>query len=178
MWIEKMQSFFLDKEIEGRNLEQTKAEFGLLTSLLVEGDEELIEPLTSFQEAFINEVLEEGDKVIAKPMKTENNLVIIDEGTLFHVCPLKKSVLEGIAIGGLLCSEWFGALEAEGEGRFCAFLNTTNEKFISKEPGTFVLYFDTNHPLMQNLAKTDYFEYRKRKMAVREKLFDKFCIKG
>jgi hypothetical protein len=166
-----MKSYFESKVIKGRNLGNTKANFDDLSSSLPEEYQSRVEVLDRFQKAMIK-MMEESSSVEVEPIKIKDGKVDIEEGALYHVCSPEISSLEGISVGGLLCSEWFGQLESEKEARFCAFVSAKTEKFSYNSSNEFVVYFDSNNPLMQALIKNDYFEYIKRKKQIRKKLFD------
>ena len=172
MWFDKMKDYFDDKDIEGRNLDNVKARFGNLSDALPERYEGCAESVNNFQKRIVS-ILEGSKDMDINPMKIEDDKVVVEEGVLYHVCPPKMSSLEGISLGGLLCSEWFGVLENEGEARFCAFLSEKNDKFDKNESKNVVLYFDSDNPLMKTLAQNDYFEYIKRKREIRKNLFDR-----
>ena len=174
MWMDEKKKFFEDKYVEGGNLERRKINFDGLVGALPEGCEDVHPILNKFEKAMCH-LLENGENVETEPIKIKDDKVVIEEGTLYHVCQPNLESLEGIAVGGLLCSEWFGVLESEQEGRFCAFLaeTTGNVRSLRASSESYVLFFDTNNPLMQSLVKNDFFEYIKRKRNLRRTLFDK-----
>lgn len=171
MWLEKMKKIFENKTIEGRNLGEAAVNFDKLSSMFTDDQKREKEIVEKFERIMIS-MFENSDDIDIEQMQVKGDSVVIEEGTTYHTCPLRMESLEGISQGGLLCSEWFGSLESEGEGRFCAFLSTTTDKFKTKPSDSFTLCFDTNNPLMKFLLKNDFFEYSKRKKDIKQKLFD------
>lgn len=172
MWFEEMKNFFKGRNVHGRNLGKEEIKFGSMADVLPEKVESGKEALKRFETAVIN-LFESSDDIEASPMVIKNDQVVIKEGTYFHRFPSELEALEGVSVAGILCSEMLGYLESSNEGCFCAFLNTTTEKLCPKQLGNeFVLYFDSDHPVMNMLVENDYFEYINRKKQIRRKLFD------
>lgn len=177
---EKIPELLKGIPIIGRNIDDlASVDFKSLTehfTRLSEKQRESLEFLERFYRNKFEELNSNLDKISA--MEIKNGKVVIEPGTPFHLCVPRLHVLENISNGGVLASEWFGALESEGEGRFCSFLNTTVDESIVDENDNFliknirrslgkdgldtcVLYFDQNNEVMQELLNMDFFEYAK-----------------
>lgn len=127
-----------------------------------------------------------------KPMEYgEDGKVVIKPGMAFHRTIQNIEALKNISIGGVLASEWFGQLESEHEGCFCAFLNTTNNPEEAKnhsmknhnqtmglatlDPNKdCVIYFDSEHPILKELMDMDFFEYEHLKETSPEKIHSRY----
>ena len=172
MWKERMKKFYKGKKIKGRNLSEVNADFSGLCTVLPVQQKSHSDTLQKFEDVMVD-IFETCSDLEIENLQIKDGKVVIENGALFHVLPLNLESLEGISVGGLLCSEWFGTLESEHEGRFCAFLNAKPNAFDTpKVDNTFTLVFDTNHPLTKKLVQNDYFEYIKRKKDLRKALFD------
>ena len=173
MWIEKMKSFFKDKTISGINLSEHPATFGSLTQISSALTPKQETAIKNFEKVMVS-IFDVAEDIIPEKVTIDNGAALIPEATLYHNCPLRLEALEGISVGGLLGSEWFGQLEVCDEGIFCTFLSEKTPKFAEGESynGNFSLYFDSNHPLMKMLLKNDFFEYTKRRKDLRRELFD------
>jgi len=135
-------------------------------------------------EDFTIKVYSEAEKEVVTPLPVEEGKVVLKTGTPYHRANHSLDTLKNIAVGGILPSEWFGKLESENEGRFCAFLsrvlnegdaqgfrgqlNNVNGKVASKN--NCVIYFDESNPIMKMLLSMDYFEYEEIKRTNPEKL--------
>lgn len=101
-----------------------------------------------------------GPEAEISPMKIEDGKVIISDGTCCHTTLGTMERLESLSNNGVLATEWYGVLEGEGEGRFCAFLSESHDgKTIKPNNEQCVFYYDMNNPIMQELLKSDFFEY-------------------
>lgn len=177
MWIDKMNKFFKGRTVEGKNLEKSEIEFGSLVDVLRNMNEEEKNIVKRFEEKMIGLFINSGN-LDPSEMSIEDGKVIVDENALVHNCPLNIEALEGISVAGLLCSEWFGYIESEAEGRFCTFLTAekTNNYNIGVD-NSVTLYFDSTHPLMKTLIKNDFFEYAYRRKTLIKKLFGQLTDK-
>lgn len=133
---------------------------------------------------------EDAKKTPIKPMNLKDGLVEIKGGMLNHQCTNNIELLESIAKEGILASEWFGIMESEMEGTFCAFLSRMNTEEQDKYPLMFsqhrnsgrlngynssiLLFFDESNPTIKDLIHMDYFEYEKKKTKSPETLKDEY----
>lgn len=182
MNFDKIEKYFSSTiNISGNNLgEISDAKFGRISSnngemALFDEYPEMKKQIVMLEE-FMKKVFLEAEKTKTTPLSEKDGMVAIKNGLPYHRANLSLETLKNISVGGVLASEWFGHLESEGEGRFCAFLsksideksatgfrtkNCTN-RFAS--PTNCVIYFDNENPIMQMLMKFDYFEYEHLKL--------------
>jgi len=186
--------------LEGRNLGNVgESSFNLLTefdfSEYIEFEDfpikepEKVKPFLKRLEQRYQEMCQELEQDSSiKPMEYgEDGKVIIKPGMAFHRTIQNIEALKNISIGGVLASEWFGQLESEHEGCFCAFLNTTNNPEEAKnhymknhnqtmglaalDPNKdCVIYFDSEHPILKELMDMDFFEYEHLKQTSPEEI--------
>ena len=132
------------------------------------------------------EICKNASHTKTTPLNVKNGKVFVPEGTYFHSLSkfylantnldegkLLKDILYSISEKGILCSEFFGILESEREGCFCAFIDRTfsdNPEVIIKGPSKYVeetisvvFYFDDKNPLFKQLLDLDYFNYENKK---------------
>ncbi len=119
-------------------------------------------------------------------MQEDEDKVILDENSYFHILPANMETLKSISMFGLVASEWFGQLEKQKEACFCTFLNRfnsleENEKtnncnayhnyVMYKTSDTHVwLFFDKRNYYMNELLKLDFFEYQRIRKTEKDKL--------
>ncbi len=151
------------------------------------------EKLLRALEIFYSRCYDQAQNSNTEPLEIKDGKVVIPEGTIYHRLSnnISTESLESISSCGILATEWFGALESEIEGRFCAFASRTldedsidysnysykgKQKCLSRIRSSIhntdncVLFFDTNNEIMQELSRLDYFEYEHIKAQNPEKL--------
>ena len=119
-----------------------------------------------------------ADKSPVTPMKVENGKVVLPLDAIHHALVVRNaSQLEPYADMGIVASEWFGQLESENEGRFCAFLSKGFFKnsvgFVPPTPckkGEMQFFIDENSDLWKKISKYDYFEYEHIKNTTPERI--------
>ena len=127
----------------------------------------------------------ENDQDISR-IKEENDKVVFDENSYFHITPMSLKNLISISEIGLVASEWFGQLEKEKEACFCTFLNRFNSleenemtnnrdayykylMYITSDTHVW-LFFDKRNYYMNELLKLDFFEYQRIRKTKKDKL--------
>lgn len=139
--------------------------------LTVEQVQDLLKDLENLYCSIYNKADKEVD--ILTPLTiSDKGEVVVEERTPYHKVNADIDMLDSISKFGVVASEWFGMLEAEKEGRYCAFAtkstssntshpmrNRNQIKSCPKEECK--LIFDVHHPVMQKLLAIDYFEYAK-----------------
>lgn len=186
----KIKKFFeLSPGINGLNLgDILDAKFEKLSECSFDGvfeQETEMKEQIKLLEQFTENVYKNAEETQTNPLPENDDKVIIENGTPYHKKgSIDLDTLRKISVGGLLASEWFGQLESEAEGRFCAFINssideTSNVPSFRKQnigkrfalgPKQCVIYFDKTNPIMQMLMKFDFFEYRHLKSTSPEKI--------
>lgn len=131
------------------------------------------------------ELIERLNNTPISPLNISNNMVNIEAGTIIHNGSNYIDSLIGISQLGLMPTEWFGVLESENEGRFCAFTKRVlseeesvgfvaneNMRSFNLSDNMLTFIYDTNNPIMQELLRLDYFEYEKIKQTNPERLLE------
>lgn len=133
------------------------------------------------------ELIERLNNIPVSPLNVVNNMVNIESGTIIHNGSSYIDSLIGISQLGLMPTEWFGVLESENEGRFCAFTKRVlseeesvgfvaneNMKSFNLPDNQLTFIYDTSNPIMQELLRLDYFEYEKIKQTNPESLLEMY----
>ncbi len=141
------------------------------------------------EEQYLN-AYKECKNIKINHMDKSEGKVNIQPGMINHMCSSNIDSLKSISKRGILASEWFGQLESEFEGIFCAFVDRIHEEdsvngrienmktMMGKEDNSCVtLFFDSENPVMKKLIHLDYFEYEKNKQQKPEKLVDMYTEK-
>lgn len=144
-----------------------------------------IKSALDFLEKTTNSVLTDAENTTVTPMKSSEGKVEIEPGSFIHNTSSNIETLRLISKSAFLASEWFGIFEFEEEGRFCTFAsklvdqndNSIHERrrkssqsaqfpkhYLSRPDNkqSVVFYLDKNNPIMQKLARLDFFEYARR----------------
>lgn len=173
-WLDNVKNHFKDGAcVSGLNLNPSEVKFGGLTDTFGGYlSEEEKDVLKRFERIIIS-IMEDSQDIVPESLVVKNNTVVIPEDSVSHCCYLNLTSLEGISKAGVLCSEWFGIPETQGEAIFCAFLSEPKGRNENEEEDSIELYFDKNNPLMQMLLENDYFDYIKRKNEIRREIFEK-----
>jgi hypothetical protein len=183
--IEKHFSF--EVRINGNNLgEVNDARFGRISSnngeMALFNDYPEMKKQIKVLEDFVINVYTEAENTKVTPLPEQDGKIVLKNGIPYHRASNDLLTLKNISVGGILASEWFGHLESEGEGRFCAFLSRTIDETIATgfrtkniqnrfaSPSNCVIYFDESNPIMQMLMKLDYFEYEHLKSTDPDKI--------
>lgn len=172
-------------KIQGANLGEKEVEYKLLSKFPFFSDQrqEIVKRL----EQLYLKLIEESKKTDITPFPEKEGKVLIKEGMINHRCSNSLESLEAISRYGILASEWFGQIESEQEGVFCAFVDrihdennldernqnrarTLNLQRLKSMSDDVVIFFDSKHPVMKKLLHLDYFEYAKIKQLTSEKL--------
>lgn len=154
--------------VEGGNMEANEGRLCLASDFYKN-----MEPTPTFEDIEIMRQMEERWLSIFKSenlskvssLQIVNGKVSIPDGSPYHnlMYPTLDRI-KSISKYGVLCSENFGILESQFEGRFCAFVSKTSAiplKGFSR--GGINFYFDTKNPIIQGLLNLDYFEYESKK---------------
>lgn len=168
-------------KIQGANLGEKEVEYKLLSDYPFFSDtrQEVVKKL---EELYLK-YQEDSKNYDVKPFPQSDGKVEIKPGMINHRCSNSLESLRALSKYGILASEWFGQIESEREGVFCAFvdrihsedssnnrakiLNLQRLKSISND---IILFFDTANPIMKQLLHLDYFEYEKIKLKNPEKV--------
>ena len=116
-------------------------------------------------------------------MEVKEDSVVIKPGMLNHICSSNIEVLESISKFGILASEWFGKIESEYEGIFCAFADKTyndedfngkgrrfNKRATNPNEDRVILFFDTENQIAEKILHFDFFKYLRDKQSRPEML--------
>lgn len=157
--------------LKGANIDDTNVEYkGLSDYQLIDNPE--LKPIIRNLELFYYSILKEALNSNISPFPINDNKVTIIPGMLNHRCTNDIENIRSISQNGILATEWFGKLESEGEGRYCAFVDRikdpsfvgagSNINRLTAPSDEIVLFFDDND-IMKKLIHLDYFEYEKIK---------------
>lgn len=164
-------------DLLGGNTRKDSVHFEMLTDRLVNIPDEIKKYPDLVQNIYLN-AFEQADHSTVTPLPVgDDGKVIIDVGQPYHGCSSNYQTLSSIANYGIVASEWFGVVESEREGVFCAFidevvdmddpvvqsssmLRTKDRKSLSGTGGLSLL-LDRNNPVFQQLKSLDYFQYKK-----------------
>jgi hypothetical protein len=169
--------------LKGQNLGTREVEFDYLSNFNWGDNEEEKEIISYIEKLYFYFFNKKDISNIKKMDIDQSGKIIIRPGMVNHRCSCDLNTLKYISKYGVLASEWFGILEDENEGRFCAFVSKTkNENYpyrgdlaednksrlnIGKN---ILLFFDETNPIMKELLHLDYFEYEKNKNENKENL--------
>lgn len=155
--------------IRGANLGNAEAEFARLSDREWSSDEDINKLIKYVENIYYNLESQVGE---VNEFPRDGDHVLLLPGMLNHRCSSDFENLESLSTHGILASEWFGVLESEGEGRFCAFVSRIkNDDYPYKGDlaednhsrlnigGDVLLFFDDQNPVMKELLHLDYFEY-------------------
>ena len=172
-------------KIQGANLGEQEVEYRLLSEYpFFKGKRQ--EVVKKLEQLYLN-LQEESKKTEVKPFPQKDGKVEILPGMLNHRCSKSLECLRTLAQYGILASEWFGQIESEREGVFCAFVDriheeeqgderrqsrasSLNRQRLKSARSDILLFLDDTNPVMQQLLHLDYFEYEKVKQETPEKL--------
>lgn len=158
-------------KIIGANLGSVDCELKRLTDYDLTDDTKRVELIKKIENFYLS--LSALSNTYVNPMKKdEDNKIVIEKGLVNHRCSSNISNLRTISNYGVLASEWFGILESENEGCFCAFVSRMKgtsyklrgdlceDDYSRLNIGDNVLlFFDSENEVMKNLLRLDYFEY-------------------
>ena len=176
-------------KIEGANLGKKEVEYRPLSEyqLFTDEGQEILKKLEQLYLKF----QAESKQTEVKPFPQKGGKVEISQGMVNHKCSNSIDSLRTLSQYGILASEWFGEIESEKEGVFCAFVDRIHSEEYDKINGNraklnrakllnaqrlrsfgddVILFFDTTNPIMEQLLHLDYFEYEKVKQQNPEKL--------
>lgn len=170
-------------KIEGANLETVEGTYNDLSSYNW-FDDKYTKNLIQKVSNMYYENCTQAENIEISPLEIdENNEVIIKRGMINHRCSSNMESLRSLANYGILASEWFGYLESEAEGRFCAFVSRmkgdeypikgslAEDDYSRLNIGNdVILFFDSNNELMNRLLHLDYFEFENIKNKYPEKI--------
>lgn len=172
-------------KIRGANLGEHEVDFRLLSKWNYFGTNESKNLLVKKIERVYQFLYKESKKLEIKSMQHKDGKVEINPGMLIHSCSSHIDSLSSISQRGILASEWFGKVESEYEGVFCAFLDrihdesnpqgkSENRKTMEgkSDNSCVTLFFDEKNPVMNSLLHLDFFEYEKIKNTDPERLKD------
>lgn len=169
-------------KIQGANLGQKEVEYRLLSEYEFFNDERqgMVKKLEQLYISFF----EESKKTNIKPFPQKDGKAEILTGMINHRCSSSLDSLRKLSQYGILASEWFGEIESEREGVFCAFVDRIHseeeqndrakilntQRLKSKYDNTVLLFFDSTNQVMEKLLHLDFFEYVKIKQLSPEKI--------
>ena len=166
-------------KIIGANLGEKEVAYKKLSEWPFFKDESLQDIVKKLEKQYLDFVSKSNNSEI-KPMQQEDGKVIIKRGMINHRCSNIIESLSYIKKYGILASEWFGEIESEHEGVFCAFVDRVHDENENRgkilncqrlnSRNSVLLFFDESNPLMQELLHLDYFEYEKIKQIEPDKL--------
>ena len=111
--------------IEGANIGKKNVEYKKLSNYEWTNNEKLNNIIKKL-EVLYQKLEEETNNYSINPMHIDKeDKVVIPKNALNHRCSSSINSLNEISKHGLLASEWFGELESEREGCFCAFLSVS-----------------------------------------------------
>lgn len=162
--------------IEGANIGKKNVEYKKLSNYEWTNNEKLNNIIKKL-EVLYQKLEEETNNYSINPMYIDKeDKVVIPKNVLNHRCSSSINSLSEISKHGLLASEWFGELESEREGCFCAFLSrmkgndypyhgdlAEDDKSRLNIGKNVLLFFDEENPIMQYLTHLDYFEFEHQK---------------
>ena len=162
--------------IRGSNIEEKNVEYQKLSDYDWTTNPNQLEIIKKIE--LLYQKIEEQLKVqITSPMAIDRDgFVKIPQNALNHRCSSSMETLKEIATHGVLASEWFGELESEREGCFCAFLSrmkgenypyygdlAEDDKSRLNIGDNVILFFDESNDFMKYLLHLDYFEFEYQK---------------
>lgn len=160
-----------EKEVEYKDLEQWP--------FFSDDRQKIVKRLSDFY----RKIKEECKLLHVSAFPQKNGKVEIIPGMINHKCTNSLSNLNTISQYGVLASEWFGQIESEREGIFCAFIDRIhneddknnrgrilNRQTLKSRGNNIILFFDSSNPIMQRLLHLDFFEFEKVKQLTPEKL--------
>lgn len=178
-------------KLRGGNLEEVEVEYKLLSEYHFFGDERRQNIVKKLEKLYL-ELQEKSKKIDVKPFPQNDGKVEILPGMISHKCSNSLESLKGISQYGILASEWFGKIESEREGIFCAFVSRIHQEDglddLKKQSfakqlnlmdlkfgnGKVLLFFDSTNPIFKQLLHLDYFEYEKVKQQSPEKITEMY----
>lgn len=157
--------------IKGANLEEKEVVLKKLTEHDWHFDSEEINVIKLIENMYISIF---NKKTEIRSMNVdEKGKIIISKNMINHSCNYGLDTLKNISKYGILASEWFGELESEREGCFCAFTSKMKGNDYNGGIGSLaeddysrlniglnvVLFLDDSNDIMKELLHLDYFEY-------------------
>lgn len=170
-------------KIKGANLGEQEVEYNLLSEYQF-FDDDNVQTLVKKLEQLYLEFFEESKKTDIQHFPQKDGKVEILSGMINHRCSNSLDSLRTISQYGILASEWFGEIESEREGVFCAFVDRIHEedennsrakilntqRLKSRDNNFILLFLDSTNPIMEKLLRLDFFEYIKIKQLTPEKI--------
>lgn len=161
--------------INGANLREASVNFNKLSNIHWTNDKRISEIINYLEKLYVS-IQQEANQQSINQMKVEDGKVIIEEHALNHRCSSSIDSLKMISMYGVLASEWFGILESEREGCFCAFVSRMKgEKYpthgdLAEDDKSrlnigknVILFFDDKNQILKYLLHLDYFEFEHQK---------------
>lgn len=172
-------------KIRGANLGEEEVEYRLLSEYpFFRGARQKV--VKRLEQLYLK-LQEESKQTEIKPFPQKQGKVEILPGMVNHRCSNSIESLRTLSQYGILASEWFGQIESEREGVFCAFVDrihteeqaderrksrasALNVQRLKSPRNDIILFLDDTNPIMQQLLHLDYFEYEKVKQQTPDKL--------
>lgn len=162
--------------INGANLGRKEVEYKDIFDYYWTDNRKIMEIIKRLGELYLS-INNKSKLEVVNPMDVDNNgNAIIPLHALYHRCSNSWEGLSGISKYGLLASEWFGQIESEQEGCFCAFVSrmkgsdypyhgdlAEDDNSILNIGNNVILFFDEENSLMKYLLHLDYFEFEHKK---------------
>ncbi len=162
--------------IRGANLGEVSAEIKKLSDYSWTDDENYKQIIVKVENLYLN-IKDEAKNYPVNSLSIDlDGNVILKEHAVYHRCSNSLESLKAISEHGILASEWFGALESEREGCFCAFITRMkgdnfpfkgalgeDDKSALNIGKNVNLYFDDDSYLFKYLLHLDYFEFAHQK---------------
>ena len=175
--------------LRGGNSAETEVEYRLLSEYPFFSNKRRQADVKKLEQLYLK-FREESKKTNIKPFPQKDGKVEILPGMINHKCSNSLESLQGISQYGILASEWFGKIESEKEGIFCAFVDRIHQENVPDNPRKqqqaktnnsrnlkpetpdprVLLFFDNTNPILEQLLHLDYFEYEKVKQLTPEKI--------
>lgn len=162
--------------IKGANLGEVSAELKNLSDYSWTDDERLKQIIKKIENLYLNSQSQSKNYPINPLSIDSDGNVILKEHAEYHRCSNSLESLKTISEHGILASEWFGTLESEREGCFCAFItrmkgaNFPFKGALGEDDRSALnigknvnLFFDDDNYLFKCLLHLDYFEFAHQK---------------
>lgn len=164
--------------INGANIGEISVEYNKISNYNWTNDTNLIRIIKKLEILYLSIKEQSKEQNINLMTIDYDDNVVIPQNALNHRCSKSLESLQEISNHGLLASEWFGELESEREGCFCAFLSrmkgnnypyrgdlAEDDQSRLNVGKNVILFFDETNPLMKYLLHLDYFEFEYQKQA-------------
>lgn len=157
--------------VNGANLGKKEVTIKRLTQYDWTSDEEMLKVIKLIEDMYLSFYNQNSN--VKSLNIDEDGKILISKGMVNHRCDSDIESLRNISKYGVLSSEWFGELESEREGCFCAFTSKMKGNDYSGGLGALaeddrsrlnigknvILFFDESNEIMKQLLHLDYFEY-------------------